>query len=180
MVNREQLTAGGLRAYELGRLRTAARAVVYLVPIALLCAFETGARETCTCLGVLLLGAAVFLRWRSRAGVENVTTGLIAGSVPLFVGLVVARVAPACASAPPFSLCTAVCPAVGVAAGVWLGLQTTRRRTGILSWAIAPGIATIAASLGCIGLGLPAVVGVGGGLVVGSGMGALTAKATEA
>ena len=80
MVNLEKLRADGLRAYEVGRLRAALRAALVVVPVALLCVLETGEREACACLGVLLLGAAVFLRWRNRRGMEDVTTGLVAGA----------------------------------------------------------------------------------------------------
>src|SRR5262245_32759975 len=97
MVSREQLKRGGLRAYEAGRLRIAARASWVLVPTMLFCAFATDAGETCVCLGTLLLGASVFLRWRNRRGSDAVRDGLIAGALPLVAGVVVARVAPSCA-----------------------------------------------------------------------------------
>lgn len=167
MVNREQLQIRGLRAYELGRLRTAVRVAAYLVPLALCCALETGAREPCACLGVLLLAGSVWLRWRNRRGVESVTTGLLAGSIPLFAGLVVARVAPAWGSAPAFSGCAALCFAAGGAAGSWLGVRTARSRAGFMGWATAACIALLAASLGCIGLGVPGVVGASVGLLLG-------------
>jgi hypothetical protein len=68
MVNSKELAARGLRAYELGRLVTASRVALVLVPLAALCLFETSGREACACLSVLLLGSAIWLRWRDRAG----------------------------------------------------------------------------------------------------------------
>lgn len=167
MVSREQLVTGGLRAYEIGRLRVAARAALYLVPLAAACALETGERETCGCLGVVLVALAVFLRWRDRRGVESVADGLVVGTIPLFTGLIMARVAPGCANAPLLSPCTVVCLAVGLVAGVWASMRTARERGRLSRSATAIGVAFLAGSLGCVGLGGPGVVGVGVGLLVG-------------
>jgi hypothetical protein len=176
MVNREQLKQGGLRAYELGRLAVAVRAAWLLVPLAIVCALETGATESCVCVGVLLLGAAVFLRWRNRQGVDSVRYGLLAGSLPLIAGLVVARVAPGCAGAPLVSVCTAISLAVGVPSGAWLGLHLGRGTAPLSAWLAASGIAVLAASLGCIGLGLAGILGAGVGLLVGGGSALLVAR----
>src|SRR6187551_2602454 len=81
MVTRDQLRERALRAYERGRLRTAVRVAWFLVPLTLLCALETGAGEKCVCSGALLLGAALYLRWRDRQGANAVSTGLLAGSL---------------------------------------------------------------------------------------------------
>ena len=138
MVSRERLKEGGLRAYELGRLRMAARAAWFLVPVAVLCMRESGAGEACACIGVLLLAAAVFLRWRNRERAETVTNGLLAGSVPLITGRVAARVDPSWVGLLGSSACTAACLGVGVPAGIWMGLRAARgnvvRRVGSPQW----------------------------------------------
>ncbi|WP_437549943.1 hypothetical protein WME97_05405 [Sorangium sp. So ce367] len=168
MVNREQLKRLGLRAYEVGRLRVAARAAWILVPVVLVCMLETGERETCACLGVLLLGASFFLRWRDRQGADSVRDGLLAGALPLLAGLAAARVAPACADAPLLSVCTAVCLGIGVPSGVWLGVRLVRGSAPASTWLGASGIAVLAASLGCAGLGISGLIGAGAGLVLGA------------
>ena len=176
MVSREHLRQSGLRAYELGRLRSAARASWFLVPVALLCALETGAAETCACVGTLLLAASVFFRWRSRRGTESVRDGLIAGSLPLAAGLVVARIAPNCAGAPLVSACTAVCLAIGLPAGIWLGTRAARGVATVPHVLAAAGIAALAGSLGCVGLGVAGIAGTALGLFIGSASGALAAR----
>jgi hypothetical protein len=168
MANREQLKRGGLRAYEVGRLRIAARAAWVLVPTVLVCALETGAGETCACIGVLLLGASIFLRWRDRRGVDSVRYGLLAGALPLVAGLVVARLAPSCAGAPLVSWCTAVCLGVGIPSGVWLGSRLARGTATGATWLATGGVAILAASLGCAGLGLAGLLGATAGLAVGA------------
>ena len=128
MVNREQLRKDALRAYEIGRLRSAARAAWVLVPATIVCALGTGAGERCACLGVLLLTVAVFLRWRDRRGADNVRNGLLAGVLPMIAGLAVGRLAPGCARASLFSACTAVCLSFGILARCFL--RRGGRRSG--------------------------------------------------
>lgn len=176
MVSREQLRIGGLRAYERGRLLSASRAAWLLVPLVAFCAWETRAGEVCVCLGALLLGASIYLRWRDRRGALSVTTGLVAGGVPLFAGLIAARLVPACADAPLLSVCTAACVALGIPSGFWIGVRTARSGAGLESALAAGGIAGLAAGLGCIGLGVAAVVGAAGGLLLGSASATLAAQ----
>ncbi len=167
MANRERVRRASLRAYELGRLRVAARATWVLVPIVLLCALETGAGETCACIGVLLLGASIFLRWRDKRGVDSVRDGIRAGALPLAAGLVVARFTDGCGGE-PMSVCTAVCMVGGVPAGAWLGSRLARRDVPWSSWLAAGSIAGLVASLGCASLGLAAVAGAIAGLSLGA------------
>jgi hypothetical protein len=178
MVNREQLKKKALRAYEVGRLRSAARAAWVLVPATVVCAVGTGAGERCACLGVLLLTVAVFLRWRDRRGAENVRNGLLAGSLPMIAGLVVARLSPGCVGAPLLSACTGVCLGFGILAGVWLGRRTALGAAGLPSWLAAAGVSILAASLGCIGLGVAGVVGVAVSLLLGTASGRAAVRGT--
>jgi hypothetical protein len=53
MVSRDQLRVQGLRAYEWGRLRTAARVAFVLVPVALLCLLENRGRAECVCVAAV-------------------------------------------------------------------------------------------------------------------------------
>jgi hypothetical protein len=176
MVTRDQLKEGARRAYERGRFRAAVRVAWFLVPVTLLCAFATGAGEKCVCLGALLLGAALYLRWRDRQGVNAVSAGLMAGSLPLVVGLVLNRVSPACANAPLWSLCTAICLMVGVPAGMWLGGRAARGNFGVTGALAATGVAALAASLGCVELGIAGIAGAAAGLVLGAAVTVLPAR----
>lgn len=169
MVNPEALRRGALRAYELGRVRVALRAAWFLIPLALICAIETGAGEKCLCIGAVLLGISVFLRWRSRRGTEMVTESLIAGSIPLMAGLAVARFAPPCCSEPELiATCAAICLGAGALSGIWLGLRLARGAATLSTWLGSAGIAILSASLGCAGLGFDAMAGAAVGLVLGA------------
>jgi hypothetical protein len=167
MVNLETLTARSLRHYELGRLRMAAGVALVVLPIAAVCLLEPTGREACLCCAALLLTASVWLRFRSRAGVESVSTGLLAGGIPLAALLVLTRIDPRCASAGLFSYCTGLSLLVGAAAGAVVAVRERRRATLSSHWLLAVGVALLTASLGCARLGAASIVGVALGLLVG-------------
>ena len=165
MVNLETLTAQSLRHYERGRLRMAARVAIVLVPIVVVCLLEPIGREACVCCAAVLLGATVWLRFRSRAGVESVSTGLLAGGIPLAALLALTQIDPSCATAGLFSYCTGFSLLVGAAAGA----VVARRERALVSdhWLLAVGVALLTASLGCVRLGMASTVGVAVGILVG-------------
>jgi hypothetical protein len=167
MVNLEELEARGLFAYQMGRLRMAAKIAVVLVPVSLVCLFESEAREACACTAVLLFVAAIGLRFRDRAGVDGVNDGLLAGSIPLAFGLLLARFAPGCEAAGFFSACTAFSILIGGGAGVIVARREAARPSRSRGWMTAATIATLAASVGCIRLGVVSVLGVALGVVLG-------------
>jgi len=167
MENLEALAKRGLRAYELGRLRMALRVGLVLIPAVVVCLLEPVGRVCCAGCGVLLLGAAVWLRFRDRVGVESVTSGLLAGAIPLVAGLALVEFDPGCAAAPAFSCCTLFSVLVGGAAGAVVALREASAKSRSGNWLLAAGVAALAASLGCIRLGLASVLAVTLGIVVG-------------
>jgi hypothetical protein len=173
VVNPEELTARGLRAYELGRLVTASRVAFALVPLATLCLLETTGRELCACLSVVLLGAAVWLRWRDRAGWENVTTGLLAGGLPLAAGILLARFGVSCGTSGAESFCTGLSVLVGTSAGLLIAAREAPFRARFTSYLTAGVIAALAAGLGCVRLGVLGVSSMLAGIVIGSVVGAV-------
>jgi hypothetical protein len=167
MVNLETLTARSLRHYELGRLRMATRVAIVLVPIAAVCLLEPIGREACACCAALLVATSVWLRFRNRAGVESVSTGLLAGGIPLAAALVLTRIDPGCATAGLVSYCTGLSLLFGAAGGAIVAM---RERRGVpLSGhrLLAIGIALLTASLGCVRLGIASMAGVAVGLLIG-------------
>jgi hypothetical protein len=167
MVNLDELEARGLFAYELGRLRMASKIAILLVPVSAVCLFESEGREACACTAALLLVAAIGLRFRDRTGVDGVNDGLLAGSIPLAFGLLLARFAPGCASAGLFSACTAFSILIGGGAGVIVAAREAARPSRSRAWMTAVPIATLAASVGCIRLGVASVLGVALGVLLG-------------
>lgn len=168
METTDVLRRRGLRAYEVGRWRWAARVAWVVVPLAALSAWASGAVEACWCIGAVLAACALGLRWANRRGAESATVGLLAGALPLVGGLVLGRVWPGCAGAPLVSWCTAVCLGFGLPAGVWLGRRAVRGGLGVGGTVLAAGVAALAGSLGCVALGAAGVVGTALGLGLGS------------
>ncbi|WP_437709676.1 hypothetical protein WMF45_34550 [Sorangium sp. So ce448] len=115
---------------------------------------------------------------RDRRGADAVRYGLLAGAWPLVAGLIVARIAPSCAGAPLVSVCTAVCLGVGLPSGGWLGRRLARRAAPTSTWLAASGIALLAASLGCAGLGLTGLLAAAVGLVLGAASASALSRAT--
>ena len=167
MVNLETLTARSLRYYELGRLRMAARVAIVLGPIVALCLLGQTGREPTACCAALLLGVSGWFRFRSRAGVESVSTGVLAGVIPLIAALVLVRIDPQCATAGLVSYCTGFSLLVGAAAGAVVALRERSRALISSHWPPAVGVALLTASLGCVRLGVASIVGVAIGMLVG-------------
>ncbi len=167
----ELLLARARRAYELGRLRSAALIVVLIIPVAAVCALASSSPRQVACVSLVLVATAVVLRWRSRGGAEAVTTGLLAALVPLAAGLCIV-----CGGgAVPDAIAAVVCVVAGGVGGLVLGVRTAQRAAGARAWLFAVVIACLGAALGCVGLG-PAAVGVAAGLVIGAGAGALVRR----
>jgi hypothetical protein len=168
MVNLEQLRDRGLWAYETGRMRMASRVALLLIPLAVVCLLEARGREACACLSVSLLGVAVWLRWRDRRGSDAVTTGLLAGSIPLVAGLVLARLGLRCGAGGSSSFCLGLSVLVGLGAGALIAVREATLRHRAWSWVTAGLVATLAASLGCVRLGIIGFGGVVLGMAVGT------------
>ena len=167
MVNRERLRAQGLLAYETGRLRAAARVALVLIPVAALCLAETKGRPACACLTVTLLALAIWLRWRDRRGFESVTVGLLAGSVPLVAGLALDGLDLQCSLAAGSSFCNGFALLLGGGAGVFIGLRRNKGRRQLWSAVTASAVAALAASIGCVRLGVIGLAGVVAGIIFG-------------
>lgn len=133
-----ELIRDGLRAYELGRLRVAARMAWLVVPAVALCALSSGATDVSCCLGALVLVGAVYLRWRDRTGVRAAFFAIGAGLVALLVGvLLVAQT--------PWWL------ALNVAAGLWAGAAGRRAGLPGRDAVSSAALASLTAALGCAG-----------------------------
>jgi hypothetical protein len=170
MVDAWVLRRQARRAYEWGRLRTAAAVAVVVVPLAALSAAETRSLQKSAVGGGLLLCMAIALRWRHRRGAEDATAGLQAGILPMAAALGLCRFAPAC----PWGLSLGLCAAAALGGGAWLGLHAFGHEdAGLPRWATAVTVAVLTASLGCMALSAGVMMGV----VVGLGLGGIFAGA---
>jgi hypothetical protein len=124
----------------------------------------------------LLLALAVWLRWRNRRGFEAVTTGLLAGSVPLVTGLALDRLDLQCGLAGGSTFCTGLAVLLGGAAGVFIARREGKGRRQLWSALTAAGVATLAAGLGCVRLGVLGLASIVAGIALGVVVGAATTR----
>jgi hypothetical protein len=150
-------------AYERGRLWAATRVAVVVVPIALLCAFETRSFVRTGVLGLMLLTLTVSLRWRQRHGSSVVSTGLRSGALPLAAALGLCRFAPTC----PTDVAFALCSSAGLLAGAVAGRSLISIDPRWLQRLSAAAVAAMTAALGCLAFGLGIAVGAGVAVALG-------------
>ncbi len=168
------------RAYEWGRVWMAVRVLPWLVLLAAFSRLGVGVNLWLALVGVTWLALPVALRWRSRAGVDDVRIGLEAGLIPYVAGLWACRIA-ACPTFGVISPQGAACVGLGALAGAWIGLRG--RELGAAPVArigAAIAVAMLAAALGCADLGLGNVIGISLGIVAGAGVVRATAPPAAA
>lgn len=153
MVDLDLLERRARRAAGWGRARMAARVGVVVAPIAVLAVLAGGGVEACLCLGGLLFGVAGLLRFWGREGVDAVRLGLTMGLVPLFAALALRTCGVDCAPLTRFGEAELLCVLAGVAAGAGVALRASSEHVSVRAWALATGVASATAALGCVGLG---------------------------
>lgn len=174
MVDLEHLKSLGRRASELGRLRRAVRISWPLLPVAAVCLLEPRGRVTCAIAATVLIGSTIWLRWKNQQGHEIATTGLLAGTIPLVVGVIQEWLHGDCAGAE--LSCAAFLLVGGLCAGALIVLRDVNWESRWRSCAMAAGIAALAACLGCVRLGLLGFVSAALGIMMGASVAALAAR----
>jgi hypothetical protein len=150
-------------AYERGRFWAAARVAIIVVPITILCAFETRSFLRTGVLGLILLTLTVSLRWRQHHGFSVVSTGLRSGALPLAAALGLCRFAPSC----PPDVAFALCSSAGLFAGTVAGRSLISIDTRWLQRLSAAAVAAMTAALGCLAFGFGIATGAGMAVALG-------------
>jgi len=152
-----------MRNYELARLRVASRVAIVVVPIVCVAMAISSQPTECACIGVLLLVGVMGMRWYGKGLDRIVVPGLVAGTIPMFAGLLKSKFPSANAEAACLVLCS-----VGFLSGAYLARSAFANSTASMKgWIAGVGVAAATALMGCIGGGLEAPFGVAiGGLFV--------------
>ena len=174
MIDLSRLNHRVLRSYEIGRFGMAARILFVLLPLTALCLSLSHRRVVCAAVAAALTLAAIGLRWRDRAGVEQVRLGLLTGLFPLTVALVVGRLE---ALTGRGLWCTAICVVFALIGGLWVGTRVAERREPLSAWLTVVVIACATASLGCLNLGVSGITGIALGIALASAMGMAWSRA---
>ncbi|HYV86431.1 MAG TPA: hypothetical protein VFB49_11010 [Patescibacteria group bacterium] len=162
------LAARARRAYETGRLGSAASRALPLLPLAclpILCCPDPARSIAC---GVALVAVVTCCLWRGEALRRGVRPGLIAGGVPLMIPVVAQATGHLCG----IGRCLidpTICIVAGVAGGIALGVFAPRPREAHgIPLVTASLIAGLTGSVGCWMYGLVGVAGMVVGLLAGA------------
>jgi hypothetical protein len=154
------------RAYERGRVVHGLRTAGAVVPMAALSWIACDNPAATVLGGITLLAVVTAAVWRGQELGRGTRLGLVAGTPPLLVPVLVTCTGHLCSA----SLCLfypAACLAGGVLGGLALGLLARRAGLGPLGLTIAATVAWLVGSLGCIVAGSAGI----GVLVAGLGFG---------
>jgi hypothetical protein len=163
-----RLEARVRRAYERGRLRSAALRALPIVPLVALATVGCAApREVAMC-GAALLAAVIGLLWRGQEFGAGVGPGLAAGLLPLLLPVASRLAGHPCTAASCYVM-PVVCALGGLAGGVLLGVLAPAPRAGRrVTFVVACAVAALTGAVGCLLYGLVGLVVMGAGLAVGA------------
>lgn len=162
-----ELRARARRAYERGRLRAAVLGAWPVVALASVC-LVLGARWWIVgAVATLHALVAVALLHRGRAAGRAVTTGWLAGSLPLVVSLMGCRVPHACGGGSCVAWCLPGCLAASLVAGIVIVRRALHHREDAAETAFAAGVvAALTGGMGCTMLGMGGAVAILAGLAI--------------
>lgn len=169
------LRADVRRAYERGRLRMALRAAALAAPMIVLSLAAGQTPIMSSLVGAALAALATYLRWRGQAWGRAVVPGLLAGSAPLALPLLLRSSGhcfiggACCIGGACWSGCLIGCVLGGVLAGVTIGIAAAaehRQRGAFLLSATL--LASITGVLGCAIVGTAGIAGMAVAVVVSS------------
>lgn len=163
------LRARAKRAYELGRLRMATRITLPVAAMIAVPLLGGQALASTALAGAVLLALAVGFRFRGQVLGRAVTPGLLAGSAPLLLPLLLRSSGHCCIGGACWSICMLGCIAGGVLAGVaiaWRSAAEKEQRWTFLGAASL--LAGAAGVLGCAVFGYAGMTGMAVAVVVSS------------
>lgn len=159
MIDLENLAKQARGVAERSRVRMALRVALIVLPLACIPIGGGANAGACACLGLVLLALAALLRWRDRTGRDAVTTGLALGAIPLLAAVGLRACGIECAQLWSLGEAEVACFAAGAIAGIAASLLVSRsdgeRRK---RWLMTLGVASLTATLGCVGLGTAGVL----------------------
>lgn len=145
------VTQRALRAYEWSRLRAASRILWLLVPLVIFAAAVSRRTDLCSCVGAVLVGTALFARWRGRLLGAALTHGVFVGSFVTITGLSMSALMASCKEESLASACGVICALSGAIGGYSLFRLSDRVNVSWIGkyWSIAMGTVGLTALLGC-------------------------------
>lgn len=159
MVDVEALAHRARRVAERSRARMAGRVAFAVVLLAVVPLANGAHAGSCVCMAVVLFAVAALLRWRDRTGLETVTAGLVLGTIPVIAALAIPNCGIECTQIWSLDEAELACFAAGLIAGAGVSLHVARASSDRRRrWLMTILVASLTASLGCVGLGAAGVL----------------------
>ena len=165
-VEMSQLESSVRRAYERGRLGHAVAVSAPLLGLAALVLLLDRRPAVLLGLGGLLFVTETLFVWRGQQLGRGALAGLAGGAIPLAFGVCMQIYGHACGGLALTPVCTAVCGAGGLLAGLWIAWAARRQPSPLAFVSAAGATALIAGSIGCVCAGTGGLLGLFGGLLV--------------
>ena len=146
--------------YERGRLTSGVYASLFTLPAMGFSLLTSNTPQASVAIGAALVMVVVALRWLGQAYGRAVVPGLLAGTAPLILPLLLRGTGHTCFGGVCWSTCMLGCIAGGLAAGVtvgWISARERDNRWAFLSAAML--LSVITGSLGCAVVGSAGTVG---------------------
>jgi hypothetical protein len=153
-------------AYERGRLR---HALAVSAPVLLLGALVLLVDRRPLVIGGLaglLFATEALFVWRGQQLGRGALAGLAGGAIPLVFGLCMQVYARVCGGMLATPICTTVCTAGGLLAGLWIARIAHRQPSRLAFAGAAAATAVLMGAIGCSCAGLAGVVGLLAGIAV--------------
>ena len=179
MVDLQALAKRARRAADWGRLRSASRVVVAVLPFTLLALTVSSNHAAVVGIALALLAVTVGLGWLNAEGGRAARSGLKLGAVPMTVGLFTIAVEGWCDPGRAVTVCGIGCLLAGVFAGgasAWYAVRT-QSPSRLRVWSQIGLVASLTTALGCVGLGLGSALAVLGAMAVGAAVAWVPARA---
>ena len=179
MVDLEALARRSRRAAEWGRLRSASRIALVVVPFTLLAMVISPNRVAVVGIGLALLTVTVTLGWWSAEGIRAARAGLKLGAIPMAASLVTVAIEGWCDPDRAVTLCGFGCLLAGLVAGggsAWYAVRNAPPRR-LRSWLQIGLVASFTTALGCVGLGFGSALAVLAAIAAGAAVAWVPARA---
>jgi hypothetical protein len=145
------------RSYERGRLISGLSRAALAVPALGFSLFTSSTLQTSVAIGSLLVLGVIALHWVGNAYGRAIGPGLLAGTAPLVLPLLLRGTGHTCIGGVCWSTCMLGCIGGGLTAGALVGWISTRERDS--RWAFLSAATLLSGITGCLGC---AVVGSAG------------------
>lgn len=159
----DQVKDAARRAYELGRLRKASQALLWVIPMTVLSVYVCGRPQFSLALGALLAVASVFFWWRGGVWSRGAILGAMVGTLAALIPWTFHAFGICCV----YDIERGLCVASGLLAGALVSTRAIKIKEFQKRYLIAGGVVvTFTGTLGCAVLGMGGLWGFCTGLLL--------------